>query len=209
MQKDKYDNCISLIDFVLIFHKTKRISIMLILHWYLRLARRRGCERVNTIQHEQYEDTVHLFIGTGRSPSKITFIPLNAYLQASKANKVYLVFYFFTWTEPMLSSFGILQRCLYTGSSSWEAKSRLMIALASLCIILPKVFLSWGPSVEKKTPTRAILRLSASNHLFLSKSLQVSWFYLQNPWQRFHSFYLRHLVAFSKLCLAINSVKMN
>jgi hypothetical protein len=73
---------------------------------------------VNTIQPEQYEATFHLFIGMGRNPSKITSVPLNAYLQATKANKVYLVFYFFAWTEPKLSSFDILQRCLYTGSSS-------------------------------------------------------------------------------------------
>jgi hypothetical protein len=50
---------------------------------------------VNTIQREQYVVIVHLFIGTGLSPDKITFIPLNIYLQATKANKVYLVFYVF------------------------------------------------------------------------------------------------------------------
>jgi hypothetical protein len=32
--------------------------------------------RVITSQHEQYGGTVHLFIGTGRSPDKITFVPL-------------------------------------------------------------------------------------------------------------------------------------
>jgi hypothetical protein len=31
---------------------------------------------VITSQREQYGVTVHLFIGTGRSPSKITFMPL-------------------------------------------------------------------------------------------------------------------------------------
>jgi hypothetical protein len=31
---------------------------------------------VNTIQHVQYDVTVHLFIGTGRSPDKITFMSL-------------------------------------------------------------------------------------------------------------------------------------
>jgi hypothetical protein len=35
------------------------------------------------------------FIDTGRSPDKITSVPLNTYLQAIKANKVYLLFYFF------------------------------------------------------------------------------------------------------------------
>jgi hypothetical protein len=32
--------------------------------------------RVITIQREQYDVTVHLFIGMGRSPDKITFISL-------------------------------------------------------------------------------------------------------------------------------------
>jgi hypothetical protein len=82
------------------------------------VARRCGCEKVNTIQREQYGVTVHLFIGTRRSSGEITSKPLNVYLQATKANKVCLVFYFFAWSEPKLLSFGILQRCLYTKSLS-------------------------------------------------------------------------------------------
>jgi hypothetical protein len=49
------------------------------LHLYLRLDRRRKsrCDvRVNTSQRVQYGATVHLFIGTGRSLCKITFMPL-------------------------------------------------------------------------------------------------------------------------------------
>jgi hypothetical protein len=49
------------------------------LHLYLRLYRRQKskCDaRVNTSQREQYGVTVHLFIGTGRSPIEITFMPL-------------------------------------------------------------------------------------------------------------------------------------
>jgi hypothetical protein len=42
--------------------------MVLILHWYLRLVRRRECGRAITNQHEQYGGTVNLFIGTGRSP---------------------------------------------------------------------------------------------------------------------------------------------
>jgi hypothetical protein len=48
------------------------------LHLYLRLDRRQKskCDaRVNTSQREQYGGTVHLFIGTGRSLCKITFMP--------------------------------------------------------------------------------------------------------------------------------------
>jgi hypothetical protein len=56
--------------------------------------------------------TVHLFIGSGQCPGEITSISLNVYLQATKANKVYLLFYFFAWSEPKLLSFGIPQRCL-------------------------------------------------------------------------------------------------
>jgi hypothetical protein len=45
---------------------------------YLRLDRRQKYKRdarASTSQHEQYGSTVHLFIGTGRSPCKITFMP--------------------------------------------------------------------------------------------------------------------------------------
>jgi hypothetical protein len=52
------------------------ISTVLILHWYVRLARRGECERVITIQREQYGGTIHLFIGTGHSPGEITYISL-------------------------------------------------------------------------------------------------------------------------------------
>jgi hypothetical protein len=47
------------------------------LHLYLRLDRRQKykCDaRASISQREQYGGTVHLFIGTGRSPIKITFI---------------------------------------------------------------------------------------------------------------------------------------
>jgi hypothetical protein len=48
------------------------------LHLYLRLDRRQKSKhdaRANT-SREQYGGTVHLFIGTGRSPVKITFMSL-------------------------------------------------------------------------------------------------------------------------------------
>jgi hypothetical protein len=49
------------------------------LHLYLRLDRRQEsrCDaRVNTSHREQYGAIVHLFIGTGRSLCKITFMSL-------------------------------------------------------------------------------------------------------------------------------------
>jgi hypothetical protein len=45
---------------------------------YLRLDRRQKYKhdaQVNTSPREQYESTVHLFIGTGRSLCEITFMP--------------------------------------------------------------------------------------------------------------------------------------
>jgi hypothetical protein len=48
------------------------------LHLYLRLDRSQKSRldaRMNTSQREQYGGTVHLFIGTGRSLYKITFMP--------------------------------------------------------------------------------------------------------------------------------------
>jgi hypothetical protein len=47
------------------------------LHLYLRLDRRQKSKRdarAKTSQREQYGGTVHLFIGMGRSPVKITFM---------------------------------------------------------------------------------------------------------------------------------------
>jgi hypothetical protein len=47
------------------------------LHLYLHLDRRQKYKRnarASTSQSEQYMGTVHLFIGTGRSPVKITFM---------------------------------------------------------------------------------------------------------------------------------------
>jgi hypothetical protein len=48
------------------------------LHLYLRLNRRPESKRdarMNTSQREQYDGTVHLFIGIGRNLCKITFMP--------------------------------------------------------------------------------------------------------------------------------------
>jgi hypothetical protein len=52
--------------------------------------------------HISLSVTVHLFIGTGRSPSKITFMTLNVYLQTTQQTKVYLVFSSSARLEPKL-----------------------------------------------------------------------------------------------------------
>jgi hypothetical protein len=94
-----------------------------------------------------------IYIGTGRSPGKITSVPSNTCSQITKTNKAYLVlFSFFAWSGPKPLSFGISHCRLYTESSPWGAKLRLKAASTILFyIILPKVCFHWGPSAEKKT----------------------------------------------------------
>jgi hypothetical protein len=77
MQKDENSNCISI--FYSYLHSIKHVWILtvLILHWYLRLARRWRRVRLITIQREQFGVIVHLFIGTGCNPGEITFMTLN------------------------------------------------------------------------------------------------------------------------------------
>ena len=61
------------------------------LYLYLRLDRRRKCKcdvRVNTSQREQYSVTVHLFIGTRRSPDKITFMSMTFTLNHNASYQV-------------------------------------------------------------------------------------------------------------------------
>jgi hypothetical protein len=53
--------------------------MIFILHLYLRLDRRWKSESdaiMITIQREQYGGTVHLFIGMGHNPNKITSVSL-------------------------------------------------------------------------------------------------------------------------------------
>jgi hypothetical protein len=57
----------------------RKINIKTILNyiWYLRLDKQQRYERDAQMpsSREQYESIVHLFIGTGRSPCKITSMP--------------------------------------------------------------------------------------------------------------------------------------
>jgi hypothetical protein len=80
------------------------------LHLYLRLDRRRRskCDvQVNASQREQYGVIVHLFIGTGRSPVKITFMPsTNNYKHGTNYHGLIGLFLFrsvlFSAAEPKL-----------------------------------------------------------------------------------------------------------
>jgi hypothetical protein len=81
------------------------------LHLYLRLDRRQKskCDaRVKTSQREQYGVTVDLFIGTGRSPVEITFMPsTNNYKHDTNYHGLIGLFFFrpvpFSAAEPKLS----------------------------------------------------------------------------------------------------------
>jgi hypothetical protein len=76
------------------------------LHLYLRLDRRRKskCDmRVNTSQHEQYRITVHLFIGTGRSPVEITFMPLINNYKHYTNNHGLICLFLFKSVQPFVS----------------------------------------------------------------------------------------------------------
>jgi hypothetical protein len=80
------------------------------LHLYLRLDRRQKskCDaQVNMSQREQYGVTVHLFIGTGRSPDEITFMPsTNNYKHVTNYHGLIGLFLFrsvlFSAAEPKL-----------------------------------------------------------------------------------------------------------
>jgi hypothetical protein len=101
------------------------------LHLYLQLDRRQTfkCDaRVNTSQREQYGVTVHLFIDTGRSLCRITFMPLTFTIYIGKSNEDYTAF------SPLSQfHFPSLSRSFFTGSFGTDsAFSRT--ALFILCI---------------------------------------------------------------------------
>jgi hypothetical protein len=60
------------------------ILTKLVLHWYIWLARRYGCERVIIIHRPQYGATVHLFIGTGIVGAKAKTPPFTRGLRCSR-----------------------------------------------------------------------------------------------------------------------------
>ena len=134
------------------------IWIRFILHWYFGLFE--GVDaRAITIQREQYGGTVHLFIGTGRSPSKITFITSicihNHNINHQGLTSLFLFssascFDLCGHLKPKLSffsgSFGIRRY-----SSQIVSSSRGPSAGRIFNITLLVIPLSWGPSAERKT----------------------------------------------------------
>jgi hypothetical protein len=85
------------------------------LHLYLRLDRRQRskCDvQVNTSQREQYEGTVHLFVGTGRSPIKITFMSLMTSYNHDTNYHGLIGLFFFKSVQPFVSRHVTMQKLL-------------------------------------------------------------------------------------------------
>jgi hypothetical protein len=85
------------------------------LHLYLRLDRRQKSKRhtrANTSQREQYGDTVHLFIGTRRSPVKITFMSLITSYNHDTNYHGLIGLFLFKSVQPFVSRRAIMPKLL-------------------------------------------------------------------------------------------------
>jgi hypothetical protein len=98
--------------------------------------------RVITILREQYGVTVHLFIDTGRSPDKITFMPLTSTLN-HKANYQGLSSLFPLRSVSSFIFAVIPSRSSFSCSFGFCSHHFRLISSCHtwLCIVLPKVFL--------------------------------------------------------------------
>jgi hypothetical protein len=104
---------------------------------------------VITSQREQYGDTVHLFIGTGRSPDKITFVSLITNYDHNTDYQGLCGLFLFKSGPSFVLGMPLCQSSLSCSFSIYSS------CCACLHIVLPKVFLLRGPSAEKKAPTVA------------------------------------------------------
>jgi hypothetical protein len=83
------------------------------LHLYLRLDRRckyKRDARASTNQREQYGGTVHLFIGTGRSPVKITFIPFTTNYNHDTNYHGPICLFIFRSVQPFVSRRAVMSK---------------------------------------------------------------------------------------------------
>jgi hypothetical protein len=95
---------------------------------------------------EQYGNTIHLFIGTGHSPDKITFMSLVTNHNHDTNYQGLCGLFLFKLVPPFVSS---VSSC----RSSFDCSFGIYLSChAYLHIILLKVFLLRGPSAEKKAP---------------------------------------------------------
>jgi hypothetical protein len=85
------------------------------LHLYLRLNRRQKSKhntRANTRQPEQYGGTVHLFIGTGHSPVKITFMSLMTSYNHDTNHHGLIGLFLFKSVQPSSQGMSLFRSCL-------------------------------------------------------------------------------------------------
>jgi hypothetical protein len=83
------------------------------LHLYLRLDRTQRSKRdarVNTSQREQYGGTVYLFIGTGRSLVKITFMSLSTSYNHDTNYRGPISLFLFKSVQPFVSRHVIMPK---------------------------------------------------------------------------------------------------
>jgi hypothetical protein len=101
---------------------------------------------VITSQREQYACTVHLFIGTGHNPNKITFMPLMTnYNHSTNYQGLHGLFLFKSVPSFVLS----MPSC----RSSLNGSFGIYLHVISACISSRRrCFLLRGPSAEKKAP---------------------------------------------------------
>jgi hypothetical protein len=119
------------------------------LHLYLWLDRRQKYKRdtrASTSQREQYRGTVHLFIGTGRSPIKITFISLITSYNHGTNYHGSIGLFFFKSVQLFVSRHVAMPK--FPERYLRHVPSRYVCFYADL----PKVFLLKGPSATKQTP---------------------------------------------------------
>jgi hypothetical protein len=119
------------------------------LYLYLQLDRRQRSKRdarMNTSQREQYGGTVHLFIGTGRSPVKITFMSLITSYNHDTNYHGLIDLFLFKSVQPFVLRYVAMSKL--PGSYLRRVPSRCIC----LCADLLKVFLLKGPSAMKQAP---------------------------------------------------------
>jgi hypothetical protein len=105
--------------------------------------------QVNTSQHEQYGSIVHLFIGTGRNPIKITFLS------------------FTTNYNHDINYHGFMGRSVFSSLSRCNPSSQdVPLYRSSLEADPSKVFLLTGPSAKKQTPNSSFIKSHPSRMPF-------------------------------------------
>jgi hypothetical protein len=119
------------------------------LHLYIRLGRTQRYKhdaRASINQREQYGGTFYLFISTGRSPVKITYISFTTYHNHDTNYHGPVGHFIFKSVQPFVSRRVAMPKL--PGKWLQYVSSRY----ACFCVDLSKVFFLKGPSATKQTP---------------------------------------------------------